>query len=130
MAAAWRILSPMTHGDSRRRKKKGIHMYICKEPFVRDRIREISPGFGWIDNRLVRGHHIEKCTVRSLALYLFLAVVADGQGVSWWKERSIGERLGLSVQEVRAARNELENADLVAFQDGVWQVLSLGEVRP
>ena len=105
-------------------------MYICKEPFVRDRIREISPGFGWIDFRLERWHHIENCTVRSLALYLFLAVVADGQGVSWWKERSIGERLGLSVQEVRAARNELENADLVAFQDGVWQVLSLREWRP
>lgn len=104
-------------------------MYICKEPFVRDRIREISPGFGWIDNRLVREHHIEKCTVRALALYLFLAVVSDGQGMSWWKERTMGERLGLTVQEIREARNELENAGLVAFSDGMWQLLSLKEVR-
>ncbi len=105
-------------------------MYICKEPFVRDRIREISPGFGWVDNRLVREHYIEKCTVRSLALYLFLAVVSDGQGMSWWKESSIGDRLGLTVQEIRAARNELENAGLVAFDEGVWQLLSLKEVHP
>lgn len=105
-------------------------MYVCKEPFVRDRIREISPGFGWIDNRLVREHHIEKCTVRSLALYLFLAVVSDGQGMSWWKEHTIGERLGLTVQEIREARNELKNANLVAFEDGMWQLLSLKEVRP
>ena len=104
-------------------------MYVCKEPFVRDRIREISPEFGWIDNRLVREHHIEKCTVRSLALYLFLAVVSDGQGMSWWKERTIGERLGLTVQEIREARNELENAGLVAFSGGMWQLLSLKEVR-
>ena len=105
-------------------------MYVCKEPFVRDRIREISPGFGWIDNRLVREHHIEKCSVRSLALYLFLAVVSDGQGMSWWKERTIGERLGLPIQEIRDARNELENAGLVGFREGMWQLLSLKEVRP
>lgn len=104
-------------------------MSICKEPFVRDRIRQIAPGFGWIDNRLVRERHVEKCTVKALALYLFLAVVSDSQGISWWKERSIAERLGLSVQDVREARVELEKADLVAFEDGVWQLLSLKEVR-
>jgi len=100
-------------------------MAIHHEPFVRDRIREIAPGFGWIDSRLVREHHIEKCTVRALALYLFLSVVSDGQGVSWWKESSIADRLGLGLQEVRAARSELETADLVAFREGVWQLLSL-----
>jgi len=100
-------------------------MNIPHEPFVRDRIREIVPGFGWVDARLVRDHHVEKCTSRALALYLFLALVSDGRGVSWWKETSIGARLGLDAQEVRAARSELENAGLVAFRDGTWQLLAL-----
>lgn len=47
-------------------------MGIPKAPFVRDRIRSIGPGFGWVDHRLVREHYVERCSHGALALYLFL----------------------------------------------------------
>ena len=104
-------------------------MGIPKAPLVRDRIRRIGPGFGWVDHRLVREHYIEHCSHGALALYLFLIVVADADGVSWWSERSLGIRLGLDTDRLRQARAELEAADLVAFEHPVWQVLELKEVN-
>lgn len=102
-------------------------MNIVKEPFVRDRIRRITGGFGWVDHRLVREHYVERCSHGALALYLFLVVVADGEGISWWAERSLARRLGMDIDRLRQARAELEAADLVACQAAVWQVLQLRE---
>jgi hypothetical protein len=102
-------------------------MSIAKEPFVRDRIRRIRSGFGWIDHRLVREHYIERCSHGALALYLFLVVVADADGVSWWSERSLAERLGMDTDRLRQARAELESADLIAYEAPVCQVLHLRE---
>ena len=102
-------------------------MSIVKAPFVRDRIRRIAGGFGWVDHRLVRDHYVERCSHGALALYLFLVVVSDGEGISWWSERSLSKRLGMEVDRLRQARAELEAADLVAFEPPVWQVLQLRE---
>jgi hypothetical protein len=45
-----------------------------------DRLRRVPPQFSWIDQRLVRNRHIERCDVQALALYLVLVTVADAQG--------------------------------------------------
>jgi hypothetical protein len=98
---------------------------IIKSPFVGDRIRRISSGFGWVDHRIVREHYVERCSHAALALYLFLIVVSDGEGISWWNERSIAKRLGMETDRLRQARAELEAADLIAYKSGTWQVLEL-----
>lgn len=103
-------------------------MGIPKAPFVRDRIRSIGPGFGWVDHRLVREHYVERCSHGALALYLFLVTVSDGEGVSWWSERSLSARLGMDADRIRQARAELEAADLLAYEAPVWQLLQLREV--
>ena len=105
-------------------------MGIAKSPIVRDRIRRIAPGFGWVDHRLVRGHYVERCSHGALALYLFLIAVADGDGVSWWSERTLSSRLGMDTDRLRQARAELEAADLAAYEPPVWQVLQLKERAP
>jgi hypothetical protein len=107
--------------------KETVAMSTAKGPFVRDRIRRITGGFGWVDHRLVREHYVEKCSHGALALYLFLVVVADGEGISWWSERSLSTRLGMDSDRLRQARAELEAADLLAYQAPVWQVLQLRE---
>jgi hypothetical protein len=71
---------------------------------------------------------VERCSHGALALYLFLVAVADGDGVSWWSERSLSSRLGMDCDRLRQARAELEAADLVAFESGIWQLLQLREV--
>ena len=68
---------------------------------------------------------MEHCSHGALALYLFLVTVSDGDGVSWWSERSLSGRLGMDIDRLRQARAELEAADLVAYEHPVWQVLEL-----
>jgi hypothetical protein len=98
---------------------------IMKLPVCPERVRRIRPGFGWVDHRLVRENHVERCSALALALYLFLVTVADHEGLSWWSERSVAQRLGVDAERVRQARAELEAADLVAYEHPVWQVLEL-----
>lgn len=98
---------------------------IPKEAISRDRIRRVPPGFGWVDHRVVRDHYVERCSHAALALYLFLVTVSDGEGVSWWSERSLSKRLGMDIDRLRQVRAELEAADLVAYEHPVWQVLEL-----
>jgi len=98
---------------------------ITKTPVCPDRVRRVPHGFGWVDHRLVRENHVERCSLAALALYLFLATVSDCDGLSWWSERSIAKRLGVEADRIRQARAELEGADLVAFEHPVWQVLEL-----
>lgn len=96
-----------------------------RQPIRLDRVRQVPRGFGWVDHRLVRDRYVDKCTAEGLALYLFLVTVADAQGVSWWAERTIGERLRLARPALRAARDELAGVGLVAYEAPRWQVLAL-----
>jgi len=94
-------------------------------PVCPDRLRRVPRGFSWVDHRLVREHYVEKCSHAALALYLFVVTVSDADGLSWWSERSLAARLGMEVDRLRQARAELQAADLVAYQQPVWQVLAL-----
>ena len=40
--------------------------------------------FIWLDHRLVRERHLERCSTEALALYLFLVTVADAKGLSYY----------------------------------------------
>ena len=97
----------------------------AKTAVIRDRIRRVPSGFGWVDHRVVREHYVERCSHGALVLYLFLVTVSDGDGVSWWSERSLSDRLGMDIDRLRQSRAELEAADLVAYEHPVWQVLEL-----
>lgn len=94
-------------------------------PIDRDRIRVIKEGFGWVDHRFVRNRFIDGRSPESLALYLFLVTVADADGVSFWSDKAICERLPLSISEVMVCREELVAADLIVYEKPVWQVLQL-----
>jgi len=90
-----------------------------------ERLRKIPPQFSWIDQRLVREHHIERLSHAAAALYLFLVTVADARGLSFYSERSIGRYLAIPPERLNSAREELLRADLIAYQNPLYQVLSL-----
>lgn len=90
-----------------------------------ERLRKIPPQFSWIDQRLVREHHIERLTHAAAALYLFLLTVADAQGLSFYSERSIGRHLAMAADRLENARKELLQGALIAYQNPLYQVLSL-----
>lgn len=92
------------------------------------RRRRLPEGFGWVDHRLVRENLIECFSAESLALYLFLLTVGDGNGVSWYSDSSICKRLkslNLTVSSLKALRNELISGELIAYRKPHYQVLEL-----
>ena len=90
-----------------------------------ERLRAVPSQFSWLDHRLVRERHLERCSTEALALYLFLVTVADAQGLSYYGDASVGARLGLLGERLDAARQVLIDADLIASEAPLYQVLSL-----
>lgn len=98
---------------------------IVKRLIRPERLRRVPPGFNWVDHRLVSQNFIGRCEPRALALYLFLVTVADVQGLSYYSDAAIGRRLNLAPLELAAARQQLVQADLIAYQKPLYQVLAL-----
>ena len=42
-----------------------------------ERLRAVPSQFSWLDHRLVRERHLDRCSTEALALYLFLVSVPD-----------------------------------------------------
>ena len=102
---------------------------IKKRVLAADRVRQVPrEGFSWIDRRFLRDY-AEMLTGEAIALYFFLAAASDKQGLSFYSDASIAARLRIREQGVAAAREELLDHDLVAYQHPLTQVLSLPKAR-
>lgn len=93
-------------------------------------LRRIPSQFSWIDQRLVRDRHIERCDAQALALYLFLVTVADAQGLSYYGEAALARSLSMAVSRLQQARADLIGADLIAYERPLYQVLGLDPSPP
>jgi len=98
------------------------------------RVRALAgaAGFGWLDARLWRDGWLEVLSAEDLAVYAFLCLVADRQGVSWYRQDRIRAALGLAEQAVWHALSRLEALGLVAYRpfhvhasEGFRQVLAV-----
>jgi hypothetical protein len=90
-----------------------------------ERLRQVPSGFSWVDHRLVRQDYLSRCDCPALALYLFLVTVGDAEGLSYYSDPAIGRRLRLAPEALQSARARLQQADLIAYQRPLYQVLSL-----
>lgn len=98
---------------------------IVKSPILKQRIRKIPSSFSWVDHRLVRQRYIDSCTHEQSALYLFLVCVSDDKGLSYYADKSIMKKLGMDMQTLKEARSGLIKNNLIAWQQPIYQVLSL-----
>lgn len=90
-----------------------------------DRLRRVPAQFSWIDQRLIRDRHIERCDIQAAALYLVWVTVADANGVSYYGEESLARLLSMPTASVLQARADLIRQDLIAYERPLYQVLSL-----
>ena len=91
-----------------------------------DRIRSIGGSFSWIDHRFLRQGFDQGLTRLEKLLYLVLVAVSNRDGVSFYSDERLGELLDIRHRhELTGARDELVARDLIAFKDGVYQVLDL-----
>jgi hypothetical protein len=100
---------------------------IAKRPLRPERLRQVPPGFSWVDHRLIRHAHLRGCSPTAWALYLFLVTVADAQGLSYYSDAAISRHLSIDAVTLATAREELVRADLIAYRQPLYQVLALPE---
>lgn len=102
---------------------------IVKSPVLTNRIRKIPKSFSWIDHRLVSDKHIDLCSHAAAALYLFLVCVGDDKGLSYYGDKSIMSKLSMDFPTLQAARSDLVENGLIAWQIPIYQVLCLKPVH-
>ena len=100
---------------------------IEKNPIEPYRIRKITGSFAFIEHRFLRDGFWASLDHHQLLLYLFLIVVADRNGLSYYSYDKICILLRICVDEYILARNALIDRDLIAFDGSLFQVLSLPE---
>ena len=93
-------------------------------------MRQVPSQFSWIDQALVQRHLIDRCDARAAALYLFLVTVADAQGLSYYASATLMQRLHLSAEDLTAARRQLLDLELVAYEAPLYQVLAIAGTTP
>jgi hypothetical protein len=96
-----------------------------KRPIALAKLRRIPRQFSWVDQRLVRERYIDQLSHEACTLYLFLVTVADAQGLSYYADASLGQRLSLTSTALHQARQTLITRGLVAYQRPLYQVLAL-----
>ena len=103
---------------------------MYKRPISLVKLRKVPKQFSWVDQRLVRDRYIDQLSPEACALSLFLVTVADAQGLSFYSEQSVCQRLSMTPAVLRQARQVLITHALVAYQPPLYQVLGLdGDAR-
>jgi len=99
--------------------------------------RIIIGSFAWIDHRLMRNGFMETMAHQDIVLYLFLILVADKNGVSFYRKEKICEAVSLDFSQFEIARDRLINMKLVAFENysvlspnGYYQILPIESKAP
>ena len=103
---------------------------IQKKVLNPQRVRQINGGFSFIPHRFVLDGFLAALGQKELLLYLFLVVVSDRNGVSFYCYERICTLLELSLDEYLSSRDSLIKKDLIAFDGSLFQVLSLPHKPP
>ena len=98
---------------------------IEKSPLCPERVRKITGSFAFLEHRFLRDGFWSSLSQHELLLYVFLVLVADRNGLSYYSFDKICSLLQLSLDDYLLARNALIHKDLIAFDGHLFQVLSL-----
>ena len=98
---------------------------IKKKILEPDRIRRIQGGFSFIPHRFLTDGFLASLNQTEILLYLFLIIVSDRNGLSFYSYDAICTLLQLSVDEYIEVRDALIKKDLIAFNGSLFQVLDL-----
>ena len=103
---------------------------IKKKILNTERVRRIAGGFSFIPHRFVTDGFLSSLNRQQLLLYLFLVLVSDRYGLSFYSYDSICSLLQMRIDQYIKARDSLMDKDLIAFNGTLFQVLSLPKKPP
>ena len=98
---------------------------IRKKVIVPERIRSTGKSFCFIPHRFLTGGFLQSLSRHELALYLFLVLASDKNGLSFYGDKRICSILGLEEDDYFFARSCLIHKDLIVYDGTLFQVLSL-----
>ena len=105
-------------------------MKIEKHILSTERLRRCPEQFSFVDHRLVRAGYLRRAEAKAWALYLVLVTVGDEHGLSYYSDPSLARLLSLPTEEIVAARRQLLAAEMIAYEEPLYQVLALEGGRP
>jgi hypothetical protein len=89
------------------------------------RVRRIEGGFSFIPHRFLTDGFLASLNQKEILLYLFLILVSDRYGLSFYSYDAICSLLQVCVDDYIKARDGLIRKDLIAFDGTLFQVLDL-----
>ncbi len=98
---------------------------IKKKILVPSRIRRIEGGFSFIPHRFLTDGFLASLSQTEILLYLFLIIVSDRNGLSFYSYDVICTSLQITVDDYVEARDALIRKDLIVFDGTLFQVLDL-----
>lgn len=96
-----------------------------KKILVKSRIRTVHGGFAFIPHRFLSDGFLKRLEPGELLLYLFLTLVSDAFGLSYYGDAAISKRLKIDILDIPLYRTKLIDEDLIAYQSPLYQVLEL-----
>jgi len=102
---------------------------IEKRALCPERVRTINGSFAFLEHRFLSDGYWQTLDHHALLLYVFLVLVGDRKGLSYYSYDKICTLVKLSLDDYMVARNQLVEKDLIAFDGRLFQVLSLGTGR-
>ena len=100
-------------------------MKIEKRILNPERLRRCPAQFSFIEHGLVREGYLRRAEAKAWALYLILITVGDERGLSYYSDKSLARLLSLESEQIAIARRQLVAADMIAYEEPLYQVLSL-----
>jgi hypothetical protein len=101
---------------------------IKKRILNSERIRRINGGFSFIPHRFLTDGFLSSLSQEELLLYLFLVLVSDRHGLSFYSYDAICSLLQFSLDGYIEARDGLMEKDLITFDGTIFQVLDLPQL--
>jgi hypothetical protein len=98
---------------------------ISKRILNPGRIRQIRGGFSYIPHRFLTDGFLALLDQKEILLYLFLILVSDRHGLSYYSYDMICSLIQLTLDEYIEARDGLLKKDLISFDGKIFQVLDL-----
>ena len=98
---------------------------IRKKIINPQRVRRINGSFSFIPHRFLTDGFLTSLTQQEILLYIFLVLVSDRHGLSYYSYDSICSYLQLAVDDYIEARDGLIKKDLIACNETLFQVLDL-----
>ena len=95
-----------------------------------DNIRKMEYPFGWIPQRFVTDRIIKALCAEEILLYVFLSIVSDKNGMSFYGDKRICELTGLTNIDLINACFTLEKKGFITYKKPYYQILKMPQGKP